>query len=81
MMGAWIPVSLVSGFRFLTYTHCPRKSPEEGMKRICHYLRGIKVHGGLEFKPTKHVNLDCYVPAYLLDIGDMKINKTSFVGN
>ncbi len=44
------------------FTHNPRKSHANAIKRICRYLAGTK-HRGLEFRPTKHLELDCYCDA------------------
>ena len=44
------------------FTHNPRKSHAEAIKRICRYLEGTK-DKGLEFTPTTKLELDCYVDA------------------
>ena len=44
------------------FTHNPKKSHAEAVKRICRYLQGTK-HKGLEFTLTKQMELDCYVDA------------------
>jgi hypothetical protein len=44
------------------FTHCPRQSHAEAMKRICRYLKGT-IDKGLEFKPTEAMELDMYVDA------------------
>jgi histone deacetylase 1/2 len=44
------------------FTHCPRKSHEQGVLRICRYLKGTKERG-LRFKPIQKLILDCYVDA------------------
>jgi hypothetical protein len=44
------------------FTHCPKKSHAEGLKRICRYLKGT-IDKGLEFKPSEAMELDLYVDA------------------
>jgi hypothetical protein len=44
------------------FTHCPRGCHEEAVKHICRYLQGVK-DNGLTFKPSKDLQLDCYVDA------------------
>ncbi len=44
------------------FTHAPRKSHADAIKRICSYLAGTK-DKGIMFKPTKELELDCYVDA------------------
>ena len=44
------------------FTHCPRNSHAEAIKRICRYLQATK-NKGLVFKPDKMLKLDCYVDA------------------
>ena len=42
------------------FTHCPRKSHGDAIKRICRYLQGTK-NKGLQFRPSDEMRLDCYV--------------------
>jgi hypothetical protein len=44
------------------FTHMPRKSHAEGVKRICRYLAGT-LDKGLVISPDKDLKLDCYVDA------------------
>jgi hypothetical protein len=44
------------------FTHFPRKSHAEALKRIARYLKGT-MDKGLEFKPTTAMELDLYVDA------------------
>ena len=44
------------------FTHCPRRSHELAVLRICRYLQGTRDRG-LRFKPTPELRLDCYVDA------------------
>jgi Reverse transcriptase (RNA-dependent DNA polymerase) len=44
------------------FTHFPKKSHGEAVKRICRYLQGT-MEQGLEFKPTAAMELDMYVDA------------------
>ena len=44
------------------FTHNPRKSNSEALKRICIYLVGTKGKG-LTFDPNSDMNLDCSVDA------------------
>jgi histone deacetylase 1/2 len=44
------------------FTHNPKKSHAAAIKRICRYLQATKGKG-LEFTPTKKMELDCYVDA------------------
>jgi hypothetical protein len=44
------------------FTHFPKKSHGEAVKRICRYLAGT-ARKGVEFNPTKAMELDCYVDA------------------
>jgi len=44
------------------FTHCPKQSHAEGVKRVCRYLAGTS-RNGLTFKPTNQMKLDCYVDA------------------
>lgn len=44
------------------FTHFPKKSHGEAVKRICRYLKGT-MDQGLEFKPTDAMELDMYVDA------------------
>ena len=44
------------------FTHFPKKSHGEAVKRICQYLAGT-ANQGVEFNPTKAMELDCYVDA------------------
>jgi hypothetical protein len=44
------------------FTHCPKASHEEGIKRICRYLQGTR-NKGLTFNPSTKLTLDCYVDA------------------
>jgi histone deacetylase 1/2 len=44
------------------FTHCPRKSHEKAIVRICRYLKGTRFKG-LRLKPNKTMKLDCYVDA------------------
>ena len=52
------------------FTHCPKKSHAEGIKKICRYLKGVllldekhKKRHGLKFKKNNDFSLDCYVDA------------------
>ena len=42
------------------FTHCPRASHAEAIKRICRYLQGTKEKGTI-FSISKDMKLDCYV--------------------
>ena len=44
------------------FTHCPRNSHADAVKRICRYLAGT-LDKGMNFKPTERMELDCYVDA------------------
>jgi hypothetical protein len=44
------------------FTHRPKRSHEEAIKRICRYLQGTK-EKGIMFTPTGKFDLDCYVDA------------------
>ena len=44
------------------FTHNPKNSHADAIKHICRYLQGTKKKG-LEFIPTKQMELDCYVDA------------------
>jgi hypothetical protein len=44
------------------FTHCPRKSHEQAIVRICRYLKGTRDRG-LCLKPNSSMKLDCYVDA------------------
>ena len=44
------------------FTHCPRRTHEEAIIRICRYLLGTR-EKGLRFKPGELLQLDCYVDA------------------
>jgi hypothetical protein len=44
------------------FTHCPRKSHEKAIVRICRYLKGTR-YRGLCLKPDSAMKLDCYVDA------------------
>jgi hypothetical protein len=44
------------------FTHCPRASHAEGVKRICRYLQGT-ANQGMKFQPSETMKLDCYVDA------------------
>jgi histone deacetylase 1/2 len=44
------------------FTHCPRKSHEKAIVRICRYLQGTRERG-LCLKPEQTMQLDCYVDA------------------
>jgi histone deacetylase 1/2 len=44
------------------FTHCPRKSHEKAVIRICRYLKGTRDRG-LCLQPDKEMRLDCYVDA------------------
>ena len=44
------------------FSHNPKASHEEAVKRICRYLKGT-LESGLILKPTADFSLDCYVDA------------------
>ena len=44
------------------FTHSPKNSHADAIKRICRYLAGTQGKG-LEFTPTKNIELNCYVDA------------------
>ena len=44
------------------FTHFPKKSHEDAIIRICHYLQGTK-DKGMRFMPEKSLKLDCYMDA------------------
>ena len=44
------------------FTHSPKDSHAEAVKRICRYLAGT-AEKGIVFSPTKELTLDCYVDA------------------
>ena len=46
------------------FTHCPKQSHANAIKRICHYLKWV-IHekGGLTFKKEAGYQLDCFVDA------------------
>ena len=44
------------------FTHCPKKSHGEAVKRICRYLQGTR-EKGLIFNLNMEMKLDCYVDA------------------
>jgi hypothetical protein len=44
------------------FTHVPRASHEEAIKRICRYLKGTR-NKGLTFNPSTEYTMDCYVDA------------------
>jgi hypothetical protein len=44
------------------FTHCPKKSHAEAVKRICRYLQGTR-EKGLIFNLEQEMKLDCYVDA------------------
>ena len=44
------------------FTHNPRQSHGDAVKRICRYLQGTRERG-LIFSPTKEMTLDCYSDA------------------
>jgi hypothetical protein len=44
------------------FTHDPKASHEEAIKRICRYLKGTKTQG-MTFKPDSTMQLNCYVDA------------------
>jgi hypothetical protein len=44
------------------FTHCPKKSHGEAVKRICRYLQGTR-EKGLIFNLKAEMRLDCYVDA------------------
>ena len=48
--------------QFARFTHNPKESHGEAIKRICRYLAGTK-DKGTTFSPTKELILDCYVDA------------------
>ena len=48
--------------RCARFTHNPKESHGEAIKRICRYLAGTK-DKGTTFSPTKTLSLDCYVDA------------------
>jgi hypothetical protein len=46
------------------FTHSPKQTHSEAVKRIARYLKGIlNEEQGLQFKPSKSLSLDCYVDA------------------
>ena len=46
------------------FTHCPRQSHSQAIKRIAHYLKGILDNKqGLTFTKTDYLDLNCYVDA------------------
>ena len=46
------------------FTHAPRRSHSQAVKRVAHYLKGIVDNKeGLIFKITGDLTLDCYVDA------------------
>jgi hypothetical protein len=46
------------------FTHCPRSSHADAIKRICRYLQGVLSDDqGLTFTPDCNNQLDCYVDA------------------
>ena len=51
------------GHQCASFTHNPRKSPKESLKRICRYLVGTQGQV-LTFDPNSDMNMDCYVDAY-----------------
>ncbi|KAG7361168.1 hypothetical protein IV203_036268 [Nitzschia inconspicua] len=44
------------------FTHSPRRSHEEALKRIGRYLKGT-LEEGLVLRPSETLNIDCYVDA------------------
>ena len=44
------------------FTHCPRASHEEAIKRICRYLKGVG-NNGLSFSKSNNLDLNLYVDA------------------
>jgi Reverse transcriptase (RNA-dependent DNA polymerase) len=44
------------------FTHNPKQSHGDAVKRICRYLQGTRTRG-LIFQPTKEMTLDCYSDA------------------
>jgi hypothetical protein len=44
------------------FTHSPRRSREDALKRIGRYLKGT-INKGLVLKPTENFDIDCYVDA------------------
>ena len=44
------------------FTHCAKKSHEDAVKHICHYLHGTKDQG-IIFKSTGNLTVECYVDA------------------
>jgi hypothetical protein len=44
------------------FTHCPKRSHEQGLKRIARYLKATRTRG-MVFKPCKDLNLDLYADA------------------
>jgi len=46
------------------FTHTPRQTHSEAIKRLARYLKGILNNSeGLRFKPSKELSLDCWVDA------------------
>ena len=46
------------------FTHSPRQTHAEAVKRIARYLKGILMNNqGLMFRPTNNLSLDCWVDA------------------
>ena len=60
------------------FTHNPRESHGEAIKRICRYLAEIK-DKGTTFSPTKELTLDCYVDADFAGLWLFKGNQTLYV--
>jgi hypothetical protein len=44
------------------FTHSPKRSHEDALKRICRYLKGT-INEGLVLRPTENFDIDCYVDA------------------
>jgi hypothetical protein len=44
------------------FTHNPRRSHEQALKRIGRYLKGT-IGEGLVLRPSEHLDIDCYVDA------------------
>lgn len=55
-------------------THCPQESHKEAVNHMCWYLQGVK-DNGLTFKPSGHLQLDCYVDAYFARLWNYKSNQ------
>ena len=49
-------------YKCARFTHNPRVSHGNAVKRICHYLQGTKTKGMI-ICPLKQLNIDCFVDA------------------